>query len=108
MPPRGVTLYHRLLRLHRSLPDAEMRRLGDSYIREEFRKHRSAQPAFLPAFFAAWEGYAAELEAGAAAAPTAASPAPLGSGDLRAELSEEQRETLERLRLEVLRAAAER
>ena len=110
MSARGAVLYRRLLRLHRALPP-DMRRLGDAYIGEEFRKHRAAKPSFLPPFFAAWERYAAELESSAAAAAAAAAPIAVAAslaleGELRASLNEEQRETLDRLHREVV--AAER
>ena len=59
-PP--LALYARVLRAHRTLPRA-MRIVGDAYVKEEFRKHRTATPAFLPAFFAEWNAYAAQLEA---------------------------------------------
>lgn len=40
LPP--LQLYRRILRVHRKL-DPEMRVLGDSYVKEEFRAHRTAE-----------------------------------------------------------------
>lgn len=40
LPP--LQLYRRLLRVHRKL-DPEMRVLGDSYVKKEFRAHRNAE-----------------------------------------------------------------
>lgn len=40
LPP--LQLYRRLLRVHRKL-DPEMRVLGDSYVKKEFRAHRTAE-----------------------------------------------------------------
>lgn len=40
LPP--LQLYRRILRVHRKL-DPEMRVLGDSYVKKEFRAHRSAE-----------------------------------------------------------------
>lgn len=46
LPP--VHLYRRLLRAHRKHLPAEMRILGDEYIKAEFRAHRKADnPAHL-------------------------------------------------------------
>ncbi|NXN99299.1 SDHF3 factor, partial [Rhinopomastus cyanomelas] len=47
-------LYRRILRLHRALP-AALRALGDRYVREEFRKHKAAQPAEVQRFLREWE-----------------------------------------------------
>lgn len=40
LPP--LQLYRRILRVHRKL-DPEMRVLGDSYVKNEFRAHRTAE-----------------------------------------------------------------
>lgn len=40
LPP--LQLYRRILRVHRKL-DPEMRVLGDSYVKKEFRAHRNAE-----------------------------------------------------------------
>lgn len=40
LPP--LQLYRRILRVHRKL-DPEMRILGDSYVKKEFRAHRTAE-----------------------------------------------------------------
>ena len=34
-----------------------MRALGDKYVAEEFRLHRSAKDEFLPQFYHAWQSY---------------------------------------------------
>lgn len=39
LPP--IPLYRRLLRVHRKKLPAEMRLLGDEYVKSEFRAHRS-------------------------------------------------------------------
>ena len=59
---RGLELYAGILRAHRALPP-QMRSLGDAYVREEFRKHRSAKDSFLGPFFREWDGYLAQLRA---------------------------------------------
>lgn len=93
----ALALYREILRAHRKLP-AEMRSLGDAYVKEEFRKHKSAKAKFLPPFFAAWQDYLRHLKAQDPSAGT------IGS-DLKPEhvaaLNDEQREQLAKLRSEV-------
>ncbi|XP_066053165.1 succinate dehydrogenase assembly factor 3, mitochondrial isoform X1 [Chamaea fasciata] len=50
-------LYRRLLQLHRSLPPA-LRDLGDRYVKEEFRRHKAAEPAEAQRFLREWEASA--------------------------------------------------
>ncbi|NXP45746.1 SDHF3 factor, partial [Heliornis fulica] len=50
----AVGLYRRILALHRALP-AALRALGDSYVKEEFRKHKAAGPAEAQRFLREWE-----------------------------------------------------
>lgn len=101
-PPRGVALYRRLLRLHRARLPFHLRRLGDAYVREEFRKHAKTDAKWLGAFFAEWGAYAETLER---ADPTAAPGAPgavgadLAPDALRA-MTEEQRQMLDKLKAE--------
>jgi uncharacterized protein YqiB (DUF1249 family) len=50
----ALRLYKALLRAHKTvLPDA-MRSLGDAYVREEFKLHKSAKPQHLNGFFTQW------------------------------------------------------
>ncbi|KAM3518942.1 hypothetical protein MY4038_009938 [Beauveria bassiana] len=61
LPP--IPLYRRLLRAHRKFLPAEMRILGDEYIRAEFRAHRKVEnPAHLIGFLTEWQMYAQKLE----------------------------------------------
>lgn len=49
LPP--LQLYRRILRVHRKL-EPEMRVLGDSYVKNEFRAHRSVEnPLHIVRFF---------------------------------------------------------
>ncbi|VDM01189.1 unnamed protein product [Schistocephalus solidus] len=52
-PERVRFLYKMILRLHRSLP-TEMRLVGDKYVREEFRKHKTAEKQFVGPFMIEW------------------------------------------------------
>eukprot|EP00613_Pedinella_sp_CCMP2098_P013179 CAMPEP_0171648146 /NCGR_PEP_ID=MMETSP0990-20121206/35928_1 /TAXON_ID=483369 /ORGANISM="non described non described, Strain CCMP2098" /LENGTH=74 /DNA_ID=CAMNT_0012225605 /DNA_START=124 /DNA_END=348 /DNA_ORIENTATION=- len=38
-----------------------MRDLGDSYVKEEFKLHKTAKPEFLEPFFREWDLYVARL-----------------------------------------------
>ncbi|XP_067417791.1 succinate dehydrogenase assembly factor 3, mitochondrial [Emydura macquarii macquarii] len=57
---RVRALYRRVLLLHRGLP-LELKALGDAYVKEEFRRHRSAEPADAQRFLREWEIYAEML-----------------------------------------------
>ncbi|KAK4685069.1 hypothetical protein P7C73_g5089, partial [Tremellales sp. Uapishka_1] len=55
VPP--IPLYRRLLRSHRSLP-LDMRFMGDSYVKSEFRLTRSTDnPLHIIAFLSQWKQY---------------------------------------------------
>uniref|UniRef100_A0A8C4Q1T5 Succinate dehydrogenase assembly factor 3 n=1 Tax=Eptatretus burgeri TaxID=7764 RepID=A0A8C4Q1T5_EPTBU len=51
---RVRSLYRRLLHLHRALP-AGLRVLGDRYVGEEFRRHKSASEAQSEQFLLEWQ-----------------------------------------------------
>ena len=46
-------LYKAILRLHRGMP-RELRALGDQYVRDEFKRHKAAEPEFVSAFMKEW------------------------------------------------------
>ncbi len=46
-------LYKSILRLHSGLPP-ELRALGDLYVKEEFRKHKTAEANFIGPFMNEW------------------------------------------------------
>lgn len=46
-------LYKAILRLHRGMP-GELRALGDQYVRDEFKRHKTAEPEFVPVFMKEW------------------------------------------------------
>ncbi|KAL5343612.1 hypothetical protein BJX70DRAFT_352993 [Aspergillus crustosus] len=61
LPP--IPLYRRILRVHRRKLDPEMRILGDSYMKNEFRAHRSTEnPLHIIGFLTEWQLYAQKLE----------------------------------------------
>ncbi|XP_061111846.1 succinate dehydrogenase assembly factor 3, mitochondrial [Conger conger] len=54
-------LYKRILQLHRFLP-VDLRALGDQYVKDEFRRHKSAKPGEVTSFMIEWEGYRDTLQ----------------------------------------------
>ncbi|XP_060638197.2 succinate dehydrogenase assembly factor 3, mitochondrial [Anolis sagrei] len=57
---RVRTLYKKILQLHRALP-LELKALGDQYVKDEFRRHKSVRPEEAQKFLQEWENYAAML-----------------------------------------------
>lgn len=51
---RVRSLYKRILVLHRFLP-IELRALGDEYVKDEFRRHKRAEPKEVKSFMTEWE-----------------------------------------------------
>ncbi|EEQ31896.1 acetate non-utilizing protein 9 [Microsporum canis CBS 113480] len=61
LPP--IPLYRRLLRAHRRKLPADLRFLGDSYVKSEFRAHRNVEnPIHIIGFLTEWQLYAQQLE----------------------------------------------
>ncbi|CAI5713204.1 unnamed protein product [Hyaloperonospora brassicae] len=57
-----LALYKHILALHRRQLKPHMRVLGDQYVRDEFKRHKSADPKFVPLFLREWEQYAAVMD----------------------------------------------
>ncbi|XP_042333616.1 succinate dehydrogenase assembly factor 3, mitochondrial [Sceloporus undulatus] len=57
---RVRSLYKKILQLHRALP-LELKALGDQYVKDEFRRHKSVNPEEAQRFLQEWENYAAIL-----------------------------------------------
>ncbi|XP_053122076.1 succinate dehydrogenase assembly factor 3, mitochondrial [Hemicordylus capensis] len=57
---RVRTLYRKILQLHQALP-LELKALGDQYVKDEFRRHKSVGPEEAQQFLKEWENYAAVL-----------------------------------------------
>ncbi|XP_022189912.2 succinate dehydrogenase assembly factor 3, mitochondrial [Nilaparvata lugens] len=53
-------LYKTILRLHRGLPEG-LKFLGDSYARDEFKRHKTCNPAEAAVFMTEWTNYAIQL-----------------------------------------------
>ncbi|XP_028820166.1 succinate dehydrogenase assembly factor 3, mitochondrial [Denticeps clupeoides] len=59
---RVRSLYKRLLMLHRFMP-IELRALGDQYVKDEFRRHKTASGHEVATFMVEWEKYRDTLQA---------------------------------------------
>ena len=46
-------LYKTILKLHRGLP-LELKALGDQYVKDEFKRHKTAEAQFVPVFVKEW------------------------------------------------------
>ncbi|XP_037050957.1 succinate dehydrogenase assembly factor 3, mitochondrial [Bradysia coprophila] len=53
-------LYKTILRLHRGLP-VELQPLGNSYAKDEFKRHKTCNPAEAQVFLVEWTNYAVQL-----------------------------------------------
>ncbi|XP_061443106.1 succinate dehydrogenase assembly factor 3, mitochondrial isoform X1 [Rhineura floridana] len=51
---RVRTLYRKILQLHQAMP-LELKALGDQYVKDEFRRHRSVGPEEAEQFLQEWE-----------------------------------------------------
>ncbi|KAK3508395.1 hypothetical protein QTP70_027454 [Hemibagrus guttatus] len=58
---RVRALYKRILMLHRFMP-IDLRTLGDQYVKDEFRRHKSAAPEQVQYFMKEWEDYKDTLQ----------------------------------------------
>ncbi|MCJ8749547.1 hypothetical protein PDJAM_G00177590 [Pangasius djambal] len=58
---RVRALYKRILVLHRFMP-IDLRSLGDQYVKDEFRRHKSASPEQVQVFMKEWEDYRDTLQ----------------------------------------------
>uniref|UniRef100_A0A9J8DE11 Succinate dehydrogenase assembly factor 3 n=2 Tax=Cyprinus carpio TaxID=7962 RepID=A0A9J8DE11_CYPCA len=55
------SLYKRILLLHRFMP-IDLRALGDQYVKDEFRRHKSAAAEEVTLFMAEWQNYKDTLQ----------------------------------------------
>ena len=53
-------LYKSCLKLHRGLP-IHLKAIGDTYVRDEFKRHKKAEPQQVQLFMEAWAKYAIDL-----------------------------------------------
>uniref|UniRef100_I2CQB2 Succinate dehydrogenase assembly factor 3 n=1 Tax=Nannochloropsis gaditana (strain CCMP526) TaxID=1093141 RepID=I2CQB2_NANGC len=60
---RGLPLYRAILRQHRICLAPHLRKLGDEYVKAEFRAHRAAKSDVLASFQEEWNAYLSHLQA---------------------------------------------
>uniref|UniRef100_A0A8C6GMB9 Succinate dehydrogenase assembly factor 3 n=1 Tax=Mus spicilegus TaxID=10103 RepID=A0A8C6GMB9_MUSSI len=64
MPGKHVSrvraLYRRILQLHRALPP-DLKALGDQYVKDEFRRHKTVGPGEAQRFLKEWEAISRNL-----------------------------------------------
>jgi predicted phage gp36 major capsid-like protein len=116
---RALRLYRHILRLHRHVLPADMRGMGDAYVksvlrssrqasnrrvarRAEFHRHKAADSKFIGTFFQQWEDYASQLALQASVGSGKEFGTHLAETDLDAMTSEQLAQ------LEELRRAARR
>merc|ERR1712209_123602 len=60
LPQKVLLLYKSCLKLHRGLP-LHLKAIGDTYVKDEFRRHKKADTAQTAIFMEAWAKYAIQL-----------------------------------------------
>ena len=98
-----ASIYRQILRTHRKQLPAEMRQLGDTYVRDEFKRHLSAEEKHLQPFVREWKLYLANMRL----QPILGIGKNLAPDELL-DLSEEQRDQLHKLRDEARKVAGAR
>lgn len=58
---RVLGLYKRILRLHESLP-VTLKEVGDTYVKSEFKLHKTSSPEIARHFLHQWKVYADQLD----------------------------------------------
>jgi hypothetical protein len=88
-----LSLYKKILTLHKSKLSLFKKNIGDSYVKKEFRDHRQSKQEHLNSFIQEWTSYCTILE-------TQPNPGKnLSENDLKS-MSPEQKAMLEKLKLE--------
>merc|ERR1719427_551463 len=63
-----LSLYKTILRLHEYLP-ADLKSVGDKYVKSEFRLHKTADEQFVKSFLSQWDEYRQNLQQQVSQAP---------------------------------------
>jgi hypothetical protein len=58
---KASTLYRSLLRAHKQHLPAQMKELGNAYVKSEFKLHRTAKPEQVERFYKEWDGYLQQI-----------------------------------------------
>nr|ACO14714.1 ACN9 protein homolog, mitochondrial precursor [Caligus clemensi] len=102
-------LYKTVLRLHRGFPNAAMKELGDGYAKDEFKRHKEADPTQTRIFMDEWTKYAIDVSKQLGIkGPRTAKPIGSKMSELQVDsLSEEQIVQLYELYQETVKASEE-
>eukprot|EP01031_Cornospumella_fuschlensis_P041563 gene41563-50722_t len=99
---RALSLYRSILKTHITKLPLDLRHLGSSYVRNEFKLHKGVKDSkVLAQFYAAWEGYLEQLKLQADRGRRFGSD--LTDKEQKA-MSDSQREKMEQLKVEVVTA----
>ncbi|KAJ3159742.1 acetate non-utilizing protein 9 [Geranomyces michiganensis] len=75
--PPALELYKSIRRLHKHLPPA-LRAVGNNYVKDEFKRHKKAEPAFVVGFMKEWMAYRDTLRQQVSQGPFQPGATPLG------------------------------
>lgn len=96
---RALSLYRNILKTHITKLPLDLRHLGSSYVRNEFKLHKNVKDGkVLAQFYSAWEGYLEQLMRQADRGRRFGSDL---SDKEHQVMTEAQREKLEQLKVEV-------
>eukprot|EP00884_Botryococcus_braunii_P021247 jgi/Botrbrau1/7806/Bobra.0159s0234.1 len=99
---QALILYRQIMRIHKEKLPGHFKDLGNTYVRDEFKRHRSGSttPEQWKQFLGEWQKYVGMLSGTA--------DLPEGSGDIPDDIllnmNEEQKQRLEMLKSEALKA----
>jgi Complex1_LYR-like len=95
-------LYRQIMRIHKDKLPGPFKELGNTYVRDEFRRHRTATttPEQWKQFIGEWQKYA-DMLAGTADLPGASGSI---SDDVLLHMNAEQKQRLDMLKSEALKA----
>ena len=92
MSNKGVGLYRAILKAHKNRLPLELRKLGNDYVRNEFKAHKAAKEEHLAPFFREWTGYLDTLSIRSGTFGSDMARADIGA------LTDEQRQKLSQLK----------
>lgn len=110
-----LSLYRSILKTHAKCLPPKMRQLGDTYVKSEFRLHKTTtKPEYLSEFFTSWRSYLEQIKFTSRAKDSAYT---VGDSDVGSQtfsygkplpsnlkLNEDQEEQLEKLKEEATRS----
>lgn len=103
-PRAALSIYRQILRVHRTSMPPPLRKMGDSYLRDEYRRHKDAQttPQQWKTFTLEWQKYL-DMLMGRADLPNTSGDIP---ADVRDAMTPEQKQQFLDLKEETSRLGA--